>query len=90
MSKALNQLANSVDPDEMVHYEQSYLELHCLQKYKFWSTGLKGLNVGHLFCKDWANFLKPCQGYSPMGPVITKTCLFKYGKFHHQKLKVFR
>ena len=35
--------ANSVDSDEMAHYEPSRLDLHCLQKYLFWSAGLKGL-----------------------------------------------
>ena len=33
---------NSVDPDETAHYEQSHLDLHCLQKYLIKSTGLKG------------------------------------------------
>ena len=34
---------NSVDPDEMARNEPSHLELHCLYKYLFWSTRLKGL-----------------------------------------------
>ena len=25
-------MSNSVDPDEMAHYEPSHLDLHCLQK----------------------------------------------------------
>ena len=30
-SKAIKlRLANSVDPDEMAHYEPSHLDLHCL------------------------------------------------------------
>ena len=37
-------MANSVDPDEMAHYEPSCLDLHCLQRYLFWSAWLKGLN----------------------------------------------
>ena len=31
--KIRNRIANSVDPDEMARYEQSYLDLHCLQTY---------------------------------------------------------
>ena len=29
-SKINNSMANSVDPDERIHYEQSHLNLHCL------------------------------------------------------------
>ena len=36
-------MASRVDPDEMAHYEPSHLDLHCLHRYLFWSTGLKGL-----------------------------------------------
>ena len=36
-------MANSVDPDEIAHNESSFLDLHCLQKYLFWSARLKGL-----------------------------------------------
>ena len=28
-------LANSADPDEMLHYAAFHLGLHCLQKYQF-------------------------------------------------------
>ena len=31
-------MANSVNPDEMTR-----LDLHCLQKYLYWSSRLKGL-----------------------------------------------
>ena len=41
-SKIKNRMADSVDPDEMAHYEQSHLDLHCLHRYWFWSAGLKG------------------------------------------------
>ena len=34
-SKINNRIANSVDPDEMAHYEPSHLDLHCLQKYLY-------------------------------------------------------
>ena len=37
-------MANDVDPIEMAHYEPSHLDLHCLQKYLSWSTGLQWLN----------------------------------------------
>ena len=36
-------MANSVDPDEMAHYEQSHQDLHFLQKELVWSAGLKVL-----------------------------------------------
>ena len=36
-----NRMANIVDPDEMAHYEPSHLDLHCLQRYMFWSAVLK-------------------------------------------------
>ena len=35
-SEVNKRMANSVDPDEMAHYEQSYLDLHCLQRYLYW------------------------------------------------------
>ena len=36
-----NRMINSVNPDETAHDEPSHLDLHSLQKYLFWSTGLK-------------------------------------------------
>ena len=36
-------MANSIDPDEMAHYEPSHLDLHCLYRYLYQSTGMKGL-----------------------------------------------
>ena len=48
--KIIYRLANSVDPDEMAHYD-----LHCLHRYLYWFTGLKGLrgvfvdNSGKIF-----------------------------------------
>ena len=52
-------IANSVDPDEMAHYEPSQLDLQYLHMYWFWSAGLKGLTtsareVTHL----WSVFLE--------------------------------
>ena len=41
-------MANSVDPRKMAR--SSHLDLHCLQRYLFWSTGLKRLSEN-------ANFL---------------------------------
>ena len=38
-------MANSVDPDETAHYEPSHLDLHCLQKYLYWSIGMKEVNI---------------------------------------------
>ena len=34
-------MANSVDPDETACYEASHLDLHCLQRYLYWSARLK-------------------------------------------------
>ena len=39
-------VANSVEPDETARHEPSHLGLHCLQRYMFWSAGLKEL-------RDW-------------------------------------
>ena len=36
-------MASSVDPDEMAHDEPSHLDLHCLHRYLYQSTKLKGL-----------------------------------------------
>ena len=41
-SEIKNRTANSVDPDEMAHYEPSHLDLHCLHRYLFRSTSWKG------------------------------------------------
>ena len=41
--KSKNTIANSIDPDEKAHYKPSHLDLHCLHRYLFWSTELKGL-----------------------------------------------
>ena len=35
-------MVNSVDPDETARDEPSYLDLHCLHMYCFWSAGLQG------------------------------------------------
>ena len=43
--KIKNRMADSVDPDEMAHYEPSHLDLHCLYRYLFWSARLKGLQM---------------------------------------------
>ena len=36
-----NTLANSVDPDERVHYEQFHLDLPTIHLYLRWYAGLK-------------------------------------------------
>ena len=41
-----NKMPNSVDPDETAPYEPSHQDLHCLQRYLYWSIGLKGLIMG--------------------------------------------
>ena len=38
-------MANNVDPDETVHYKPSHLDPHCLQRYPYWSVGMKGLEL---------------------------------------------
>ena len=35
-------MVNNVDPDQMAHYD-----LHCLQRYMFWSGGMKELTPCH-------------------------------------------
>ena len=40
--KISDKLANRVDHDEMAH-EQSHLDLHCLQRYLYWSVGMRKL-----------------------------------------------
>ena len=40
-----NRMINSVNPDETAHDEPSHLDLHSLQKYLFWSTGLRHINL---------------------------------------------
>ena len=38
-------MINSVDPDETARYEPSHLDLHCLQRYLYWSAGLRESNL---------------------------------------------
>ena len=45
--KSENRMANRIDPDETVHYP-SHLDLYCLQRYMFWSVGLK--EITYFFC----------------------------------------
>ena len=44
-SKINNRMAKSADPDEMARHEASHLDLHCLQRYMYWSAGIEGLIV---------------------------------------------
>ena len=37
-------MTNNVGPDKIVSYEASHLDLHCLQKYLFWSSRLIGIH----------------------------------------------
>ena len=48
-SKLNNILANSVDPNDTDHYEQSRLDLHCLQRYLYWSAGVTGLMLSYMY-----------------------------------------
>ena len=41
--KINNKMANSVDPDKMACYKLSHMDLHCLQRFLYWSAGMKGL-----------------------------------------------
>ena len=36
-------MANSVAPDETARDEASHLDLHCLERYPYWSVGMEGL-----------------------------------------------
>ena len=42
--KPKNKMANSTDSDEMAPDEPSHQDLHCLQRYLFWSAMLEELN----------------------------------------------
>ena len=57
-------MADSVDPNEMAHYEPSHLDLHCLHRDMFWSVGLKGLNL---------IFVLLCESQRPVGKQNQKT-----------------
>ena len=39
-----NRMVNSVNPDEMAHYQWSHLDLHYLLRFWFWSAWLKGFS----------------------------------------------
>ena len=41
--KSSTNIANSLDSDETAHCDPSHLDLHCMQNYLLWSTGLNGL-----------------------------------------------
>ena len=41
--KINNRIAKSVVSDATALYEPSHLDLHCLQRYQYWSAGLKEL-----------------------------------------------
>ena len=43
LSQKSNRIANKVDPDERARYKPSHLDLYCLQRYLYWSVGMKGL-----------------------------------------------
>ena len=39
--KPKNRMTSIVDPDETAHYEPCHLDIHCFQRRRFWSAGLK-------------------------------------------------
>ena len=49
-SNIKSRMANSVFPDEMAHYEPSHLDLHCLEKYMFWSYRVERGNKSTVEC----------------------------------------
>ena len=48
--KINNRMANNVDPDETARYELSHLDLHCLQRYLYWSVLCRNERVNDLCC----------------------------------------
>ena len=42
-------MANSVESDETTRYELSHLDWHFLQRYLYWSEGMKGLEKFYTF-----------------------------------------
>ena len=54
-------MANSVDPDETAHYEPSDLELHCLQRYLYWSAGMKRFNPMTILVLKFNNYFTTCS-----------------------------
>ena len=40
-----NRMANRADPDETARNEPSHLDLHRLQRYIYWSAGMKMLDI---------------------------------------------
>ena len=45
LSGRKNRMANSVNSDEIAHYELYHMGLHCLRRYRFWSAEPKGLRA---------------------------------------------
>ena len=51
-----NIMANIVDLDETPRDESSHLDIHCLQRYLFWSAGMHCMSVLSLYvfaCGSW-------------------------------------
>ena len=74
--KYQNRLANSVDPDEMAHYEPSHQDLHRLQRYPVWSARLKDergmdtlseLGIRKLFCLPSEKVHPKRKEFAPIG-----------------------
>ena len=55
-------MANRVYPDETAQYEPSHQDLHCLQRYLVWSTGLKGLKLSFVLPTKNGRFKNISEG----------------------------
>ena len=89
IQKIQNRMANSIDSDEMAHYEPSHLVLHCLQRYNVYvllcradRVKLNGCNSG-----SWKNFLPSQRGTNPAEENLVY-CLLCWGLTTRQPLWV--
>ena len=84
-------MSNSVDPDEMAHYELSHLDLCCLKKPIIIACGnerVKGITSGRFFAifykgDDISNFLSAFPHTTPLsknGSTLKKGRLFSHGE----------
>ena len=57
-------MANSVDPDEMAHYEPSHQDLHCLQRFLVFKAERVNYYYSHLdlHCLQRYPFGTVCKG----------------------------
>ena len=64
-------LANSADPDEMLHYAAFHLGLHCLPKYQFWGVS----------CLQWVN-KELCALRGKFAPLWSPKLKVAFHQFH--------